>query len=103
MASMTHSQIMRLIEEQHQEQYILDIYGVQSADHPKITRIVDLISSCQFEASHLFSAPGRTELGGNHTDHNLGKVLCAAVREDSLAAVALRSDGQVVINSVGFR
>ena len=103
MASITNSQIIRLIEEQHQEQYFLDIYGIQSADHPKITRIVDLISSCQFEASHLFSAPGRTELGGNHTDHNLGKVLCAAVREDSLAAVCKRSDGKVVVNSRGFQ
>ena len=27
----------------------------------------------------LFSAPGRTEVGGNHTDHNAGRVLAAAV------------------------
>ena len=34
----------------------------------------------------LFSAPGRTELGGNHTDHQHGRVLAAAVDLDVLAA-----------------
>ena len=36
----------------------------------------------------LISAPGRTELGGNHTDHNHGRVLAAAVHLDCLAAVS---------------
>ena len=31
------------------------------------------------KAAYIFSAPGRTELGGNHTDHQHGKVLAAAV------------------------
>jgi len=35
----------------------------------------------------LFSAPGRTELSGNHTDHNRGRVLAAAVQLDTIAAV----------------
>ena len=36
-----------------------------------------------------FSAPGRTEIGGNHTDHQRGKVLAAAVNLDTVAAVKL--------------
>ena len=39
-------------------------------------------------AESLFSAPGRTELGGNHTDHQRGRVLAAAVDLDILAAVS---------------
>ena len=35
-----------------------------------------------------FSAPGRTEIGGNHTDHQRGRVLAAAVDLDTKAAVA---------------
>ena len=35
----------------------------------------------------LFSAPGRTELSGNHTDHNQGKVLAAGIQLDTIAAV----------------
>ena len=37
--------------------------------------------------SYMFSSPGRTELCGNHTDHNGGKVLAAAVNPDMIAAV----------------
>ena len=52
--------------------------------------------------THAFSSPGRTELGGNHTDHNRGKVLAASIDLDMLAAVAPRSDGTIRIFSEGF-
>lgn len=45
---------------------------------------------------------GRTEIGGNHTDHNRGKVLAAAVNLDTLAAVSPRADGVVNIHSEGY-
>lgn len=48
-------------------------------------------------------APGRTELGGNHTDHNHGQVLAAAVHLDCVAAVAPSQGGAVVIHSSGFK
>ncbi|MFW5737421.1 MAG: galactokinase family protein, partial [Spirochaetota bacterium] len=38
----------------------------------------------------LATAPGRTELAGNHTDHNRGRVLAASVNLDSIAAVGRR-------------
>jgi len=50
----------------------------------------------------LFSAPGRTELGGNHTDHNRGRVLAAAVHMDIAAVAAKRDDGRVFLRSAGF-
>ena len=50
----------------------------------------------------LFSAPGRTELCGNHTDHNGGRVLAAAVQLDMVAAVAERNDRRVFLRSGGF-
>ena len=39
------------------------------------------------------SAPGRTEVVGNHTDHQNGKVLAASVNLDTVAAIAPRDDG----------
>ena len=51
---------------------------------------------------HLISAPGRTEIGGNHTDHNRGRVLAAAVNLDTLAAVSPRDDLQVHLHSEGY-
>jgi len=50
----------------------------------------------------MISAPGRTEIGGNHTDHNRGKVLAAAVNLDTLAAVTPRNDRIVNIHSEGY-
>lgn len=50
----------------------------------------------------LFSAPGRTELGGNHTDHQRGCVLAAAVDLDILSAAAPNSSGQIRVQSQGY-
>ena len=50
----------------------------------------------------LISAPGRTEIGGNHTDHNRGRVLAAAVNLDTLSAVSARDDMEVHIYSDGY-
>ena len=54
------------------------------------------------EPQAFVSAPGRIEVVGNHTDHQNGKVLAAAVNLDTVAAVAPRSDGRVVLYSEGF-
>ena len=52
--------------------------------------------------ARLFSAPGRTEIGGNHTDHNHGHVLAAAVDLDALAVAAPREDDRICVYSEGF-
>lgn len=49
-----------------------------------------------------FSAPGRTEIGGNHTDHQRGRVLAAAVNLDTRAAVAVNGTREVRILSKGY-
>lgn len=51
------------------------------------------------EEVRIFSAPGRTELGGNHTDHQQGRVLAAAVTLDKLAIVSPQKEGPVEIGS----
>jgi galactokinase len=50
----------------------------------------------------IFTAAGRTELGGNHTDHNRGKVLAASIQLDAAAAVSPRGDNKVFFRSTGF-
>lgn len=50
----------------------------------------------------VFTAPGRTELGGNHTDHNLGKVLAASIQLDTAAVAAKRNDKIVFFRSAGY-
>ena len=51
----------------------------------------------------FFSAPGRTEVSGNHTDHNNGKVIAAAVNLDAVACVSATTDGKIRANSDGYR
>lgn len=50
----------------------------------------------------LFSTPGRTEVGGNHTDHNAGRILAAAVNLDIIAVVAKNEENIVRVKSEGY-
>ena len=67
----------------------------------------DVLDAC-FDAvfggapERYFSAPGRTEIGGNHTDHQRGRVLAAAVNLDTVAAVRLNDLNQIRILSKGY-
>lgn len=54
------------------------------------------------EQVSLFSAPGRTEIGGNHTDHQHGCVLAAAVQVDAIAVVSFHEDGVIRVYSEGY-
>lgn len=47
----------------------------------------------------FFSAPGRTEIGGNHTDHNHGKILAGSVHLDCVAAAAANGTNTVTLIS----
>ncbi|MBR1833693.1 MAG: galactokinase, partial [Ruminiclostridium sp.] len=53
-------------------------------------------------AIRVFSSPGRTEVGGNHTDHNCGKVLAASVDLDIIAIVEPIDEPVAVIKSEGL-
>lgn len=71
------------------------------------TRYFDAV--CEFEKIfptendvRLFSAPGRTEVGGNHTDHQHGRVLAGGVDMDVIAVVALNGEKVVRIKSRGY-
>ncbi len=50
----------------------------------------------------LFSVPGRSELSGNHTDHNHGCVIAASIDLDIIAAAVPRADGIIRLKSEGF-
>ena len=50
----------------------------------------------------LFSVPGRSELSGNHTDHNRGAVIATSIHLDIIAVAAMREDSVVRVRSEGF-
>ncbi len=51
----------------------------------------------------VFTGGGRSEISGNHTDHNGGRVIAAAVNLDIIAVAAPRDDGIIRVKSEGFR
>lgn len=57
-----------------------------------------------FGSAHqmIFSAPGRSEICGNHTDHNMGKAVGASIDLDILALVSPRADQKIRILADGF-
>ena len=71
---------------------------------PKMKSALDAGFAAAFEGApeRYFSAPGRTEIGGNHTDHQRGRVLAGAVNLDTVAAVRLNGTGTIRIQSKGY-
>lgn len=81
------------------------IYGDQAAaQRARYMKLVDAFLSRFGERDGLLlcSAPGRTEIAGNHTDHQNGRVLAAAVDLDTVCAIAPREDLSVTLWSEGY-
>ena len=72
--------------------------------HPEQKKSLDAGFSAAFGGApeRYFSAPGRTEIGGNHTDHQRGRVLAGAVNLDTQAAVRCNGTKQIRILSQGY-
>ena len=87
------------------DEYLRTLYPPQKLNEQR-SRYLSLLGG--FEARfgdgevRLFSAPGRTELGGNHTDHNHGLCLAASVDLDLIAAVRPTKEPVIRIQSEGF-
>lgn len=83
----------------------LDLYGeekligYQKARYQKVLKwFIETFGNKKVE---IYSAPGRTEIGGNHTDHQHGHVVAAAINRDIIAITAATQDGTIKIFSDG--
>ncbi|MBO5360355.1 MAG: galactokinase [Clostridia bacterium] len=84
---------------------LTSLYGASaSAQKPRYIRVLDAFANLFGEQNEIsfFSAPGRSEVGGNHTDHNHGKVLAAAINLDAIAAVAKNGKDVIRLKSEGY-
>ena len=84
-----------------------DIYLTDEASALQPVRYAKAVESFNkaFEGTEpcaFFSAPGRTEIGGNHTDHQHGEVLAASINKDAIAVVSPRDDEKVNVFAEGF-
>jgi galactokinase len=89
-------------------QRLEQLYGQdEGVIHEQAARYGQLLSAHeeafgQGKPLYAISAPGRTEIIGNHTDHNHGQVLAAAVNLDTAALASPREDRLVFLNSAGY-
>ena len=67
-----------------------------------VQSFLEVFSPAEDAPAALFSGPGRTEIGGNHTDHQHGRVLCGSVDLDMLACAAPNGKPVIRIQSEGY-
>jgi galactokinase len=85
------------------------LYGEERAasNRKRYRKLVEELPSPQADPNdaediRLYTAPGRTEMGGNHTDHNHGKILAASIHLDIAAAAFKRRGRFILFRSTGF-
>ncbi|MBN1797610.1 MAG: galactokinase [Spirochaetales bacterium] len=103
----TFKQAQNLLGGNEVGELLLTLYGKELL-HSQRKRLNSLVRELAPDIApardiHIFSVPGRTELGGNHTDHNHGNVLAAAIHLDSVAVVSKTDNNIVELNSCGFQ
>jgi galactokinase len=110
---MTAKELIAKIESNRGAEIFSELYGEDEIDtaRRRYTTLIKEMEHCGFgeaeqtdkqENLRIFIAPGRTELAGNHTDHNQGKVLAASIQLDNVAIVRKRNDNIVFFRSTGY-
>ena len=93
---------IQMLESEKSKKLMAALYGPQAAES-NIVRYQELVKSFQQkfpeEEVMLFTSPGRTEISGNHTDHNHGKVLAGSINLDCVGVAAKNSSSKVHIIS----
>ena len=88
---MDTKKIIELIENGHFDEKLIDVYvDVEQLDYQKKRYINTIVKFEEYYGEgevQIFSAPGRSEIGGNHTDHQHGKVLACAINRDAIGVV----------------
>lgn len=95
----------RLVEDGRLDVLLAELYGAEELAAQR-QRYLGLLTRMERDAPEgrtvLLSVPGRTELGGNHTDHNHGVILAAGVHFDCLAVAVAVDEPRIRLWSEGF-
>ena len=85
---------------------LIALYGEGRLEYQReryYTTVQSFIATYGDRDAELFSVPGRTEISGNHTDHNNGKVICGSVDIDIISVAAKTDNGVISLKSDGYR
>ncbi len=100
-------QLKSQIQDGHYENELRKVYASKDEISHQRGRIKKLLSNFEElfgteRTIELFSAPGRTEICGNHTDHNHGRVLAAAINLDAIAVAGKNNENICRVKSDGY-
>lgn len=101
---MNKNNIISQLEAERVDITLSELYGDHIDERrARLVKLVNTFSDLYGDREiSLFSVPGRSELSGNHTDHNHGKVIAASIDLDIVAAASARDDGIIRLHSEGF-
>ena len=103
---MKTTELIQKLNENAFEKEITMLYGAEALPYQRqryiraVERFEELFPNRA--DAHLFSAPGRSEIGGNHTDHQHGCALGGAVDLDVIAVVSFHDEGVIRLYSEGY-
>jgi galactokinase len=100
------NQIINDIKEGRLDDKLLDIYVDESKLSTQKDRYINALNEYKKlfteELDGIYSAPGRSEIGGNHTDHQHGETLAASINDDAIAMVKSTDKNVVNVLSEGY-
>ena len=102
---MLTTQLCKALEDGMLDEQLSHLYGASSLSQAKdryASLLKGALEAFGDQETRLFSAPGRTEVGGNHTDHQLGRVFAASISLDVAAAVIPTDDHIITYVADGF-
>lgn len=98
--------IIQQLHNGHYDKRLLDIYidaEKISYQRARYKKAIQSYENCFGESDvEIYSAPGRSEIGGNHTDHQHGEVLAASINKDAIAIVTPLAEPIVKVISDGY-
>ena len=102
---MKTTQLLSFIENKGADKDLIRIYGEENLSVQReryIGAVKEFLENYGEREVSVFSVPGRSELSGNHTDHNHGKVMAGSIDLDIIAIASKTDDGVIKIKSQGF-
>ena len=100
---MKAAEIKKLLNEGGLDKYS-NLYADTAAQAKRFSDAVDAFTALYGDSEDIaiFSVPGRSEISGNHTDHNRGCVLAGAIDRDIIAVAAKTDEGTIRFKSEGY-
>lgn len=103
---MKTNELICAINEGAADEMLLTLYGAADINAQKNRYIKAIESFAEFYGADrdvcAYSVAGRTEIAGNHTDHNYGKVVAGSLNLDMIAIASKRDDSVIRVTSEGF-